>query len=727
MSLSRIDSLVQFTPGYKKVWIDESLPVPDGLYVYDDETGDIKIGNGVDLFADLDVWLNTRYLRTNNSGIVIDFSKLGKINIPDDIDKIFVVNEDEDQYVVSSLKVSDIDTFISNSQTIDTNQDTALTNIGIKTAEIDHEFVSGEANKMTAIKNQKIEPLDVSLAENKANVVYDVQLTLYTITLNSVLLYSDESLTTEITNNTLDNKVSSYLKLDVTFLGNVPLDYQLTSDNEDVIITYRDDIEEGVFEIDCRNVTSDAPITLSYVIGCSIPEIDDVTGSNTYSIDIHMLLRTTNMRSTTDSQILRRFVQDSNGNIYSVGHSPVAGGQGSDDGFVVKYDENMNIIKQVLIGTNEGDSFNDICIDNNGYLYAVGTSYLRMNDTSHANMAWVVKYDTDLNLIQYEVFEIDGKKVVLTCCEYDTVNNKLVVGGYTVFSSGSDCILIATLDSNLNTLAHLKIIDGWDTQKFNKIAIDYTDPANVYYIGVGYVRTSNNDGYLAKLDTNLTLIKSINYSGASSDYFNDIKILSNGKYLICGDTYSEGNETYNNPYVAIYNPDLTVDTGYALASHYGGHAYFISVAFDSLSNMIYGFGNGDFGPFISQFSYTEDVGISYIKTKKFIRQDGKSLSFKYTTVSNKNTILFSFFEGLDVTCSSLGELKQPLQDGTFVDIGAIYEFSDATNLGAFYNSEVSIYDSTSEVSIETGVLNDRTFSYTSGLANFNSEHIFIGE
>ncbi|MCG9968493.1 DUF6531 domain-containing protein [Pelotomaculum terephthalicicum JT] len=237
---------------------------------------------------------------------------------------------------------------------------------------------------------------------------------------------------------------------------------------------------------------------------------------------------------------------DDAGNIYVAGSTcsdfPVTAGAYDTnytygvDGFVAKFDASLsNLMVATYIGSNLGDYIASLAIDDGGNIYIAGT----------------ITYDG----YPYEL----PITFPITTGAYDTT--------YHYGESGISDSFISKLDPSLSTLLASTLIGGCTDDEITALAIDHE--GNVYvagYTGYDYPTTAGafdtspngdwgGDGFVSKLDSNLTSLLSSTLIGGSdtSDNITDIAIDGTGNICIAGHKGSTDYPTTGGAYDTSYN------------------------------------------------------------------------------------------------------------------------------------------------------------------------------
>lgn len=606
MPISRLDSMVSFTPGYKKLWRDENQPVPDGVYIYDTEAKVIKIGNGVDLFADLPVWLDAKDITLNAENRDVDLSMIGDITIPDDVGDIIIASS-EGTYITSGIKLQDIINSMANINNINSNQDDDLNNLNSKAIEIDHAFASGEANSLNTIQSNKIVPLGLTPDQNKDNVLISVEALAFNIT--DIKFYSDAGLTNMVTELT-DPSITYYAVIEYdNGLNNTINSFGLICDDSNPIIQQ---VNDNVFSIDVNTVTTNENAIFT---GSAF----DVNTATTKSFDksiafnLYFAYFTLINSSQTDAHF-SKIIVDSDGNYVATGASK--NNSGYYEALFCKFDPSLNLINKRLYG--ETGNIKPTSIDQDEYGNYAVCGYEDITLSGH-NCGFILKLDVDFNIISTKTFSISTldssgnyPDTYFNIIKVDHSDNSYIIGGYSHSVHSSNCVFVKydndlniifntyynndyyviiksiIIDSDGNYIAigytnrnrtngqpllwiKIKPTDGsiliqnsyGNGSYYNFIGYSIDEDANGNYIIAGHTDGANyHEGSIVFTvnKTDLSVVNNIIYSYSNNSYCTSraVKVF-NDKLIICGLMDNSINGA-NNAFYSVLNSDLTIDT-----------------------------------------------------------------------------------------------------------------------------------------------------------------------
>lgn len=135
----------------------------------------------------------------------------------------------------------------------------------------------------------------------------------------------------------------------------------------------------------------------------------------------------------TDYVFGENAITDASGNLYVSGSTSGAlfgASNGEYDAWVAKYDGNGNLLWGRQIGTPQGDYAHDLCVDDDGNVYVVGSTWGSLLGASNGMQdAVLVEYDGDGNLLRALQFGSATGDSALACAVGPDGN--IIVTGYT--------------------------------------------------------------------------------------------------------------------------------------------------------------------------------------------------------------------------------------------------------------------------------------------------------
>lgn len=251
------------------------------------------------------------------------------------------------------------------------------------------------------------------------------------------------------------------------------------------------------------------------------------------------LLWNQQLGSASNSESPTGVVTDSNGNLYISGATRGTPGQGGSSAWLIKYDNQGNLLWNQQLEASGAEDSAGIAIDNSGNLYLSGVTDGEFGDGD--SDAWIAKYDTEGNLLwdrQLGSPEYDYSQVVTT----DSNGNVYLSGGTNGAIDGSNAgendAWVAKYDTDGNLL--------W-TKQLGKVGNDSSEglatdsEGNVYISGVtngtlGEVNAGGLDAWVTKYDTNGNLLWTEQLGSPERDDSLGVVIDSNNHLYISGST-----------------------------------------------------------------------------------------------------------------------------------------------------------------------------------------------
>jgi Beta-propeller repeat len=236
--------------------------------------------------------------------------------------------------------------------------------------------------------------------------------------------------------------------------------------------------------------------------------------------------------------IFARCVVDDNDDIYVCGwtYSEGFGNPTYGSCLIVKYDNDLNLIIRKVMGGVYGDQFNNLCIDLAGNIVCVGNTASEGGGGPLYNQGLIVKYDNNLNLIARKQFGGSGGSENIYGVCVDSTNNIYLVGN--TFSEGTaGDALIMKFDGALNNLAKRRI-GGTGYDEFRDVCIDGI--GEIYAIGHTSSEGTGGEGLIVRYDSSLNVISKRRYGGAGYEEFFGCCKAKDGKVYVVGSTDSEG-------------------------------------------------------------------------------------------------------------------------------------------------------------------------------------------
>ena len=243
-------------------------------------------------------------------------------------------------------------------------------------------------------------------------------------------------------------------------------------------------------------------------------------------------------------------VQSNDGGYVAVGYQQ-SQGQGSYDALIVKYDSNLNVIKQAGLGGTSDDRYYSITQSNDGGYVAVG---YQQSQGQGLRDALIVKYDSNLNVIKQSGLGGSSHDYYRSVVQSND-GGYVAVGYQQSQSQGSSDALIVKYDSNLNVIKQAGLY-GSSNDYYESVV----QSADGGYVAVGYQQSQSQggvDALIVKYDSNLNVIKQAGLGGSSTDSYQSVIQSNDGGYVVAGyqQTQSQGS---NDTLIVKYDSNLNV-------------------------------------------------------------------------------------------------------------------------------------------------------------------------
>lgn len=222
---------------------------------------------------------------------------------------------------------------------------------------------------------------------------------------------------------------------------------------------------------------------------------------------------------------LHSVIESSDGNLVAVGYQKSQSQY--NDALVVKYDNELNAVSQYSVGRGLNDKFNKIIETSQNTYIAVGES----QDPSKGNpLGIIVEFDQQLNITKSSGLGSEHNESLNSIVELS--NGTFALVGYRYLTSDSTKTgLIIIVDDNFNIIEQ-KVISG--SSNITIYSIDEDNNGNIIVAGEQQASSFGSvDGFIIKLDSSLNIIEQRTVGGTSTDYFRDIKKVTDG-YIIVG-------------------------------------------------------------------------------------------------------------------------------------------------------------------------------------------------
>lgn len=523
MALTRIDVLVMFNEGSAIVWNDVTVIVPNGAFIIDDVNKEIRKGDGVLLFADLPVVFYYGFSDAVSSAIT-----------PANSDEDMVSSAYGGQYAASTTLLSTILTSIINEQEVELQQGARYTTL--ESARKVSDVTSSDEGMLVMCDGGVYHPGTLTFAQLVADIIASASAGDGKMHIERLNWFSDKGLENQIpTDKALVENSTVYCKVD----------------------GFHD-------KSDLSGVS----------FGLSVGVSDNITIKNSKE-QVHEAFLMGLIGGSGDDTFTATAI-DTEGNVICVGYTS-SEGSGVYDALVAKLDSNLTPILRVVCGGIEVDQFTGVDTDSSDNIICVGNT---SSEGSGLDDALIVKFDRLLNITSSAVYGGAGTDY-FTDVAVDSNDNIICVGYTDSEGAGLGDALVVKFDKSLSVLTR-KVLGGASADYFRGVTTTYNDVV----ICVGYTASEGsgvNDALVVKFASDLSIIDSAIYGGASDDFFRGVVVDSLGNIICSGYTYSEGSGA-DACLVVKFNDVLT-----PLASKiYGGSGYdtFRAVAVDSHDNVI---------------------------------------------------------------------------------------------------------------------------------------------
>lgn len=529
--IRQIVSMVQFVRGTAEILDQSGTIIPKKVLIHSLDDGVFKLGNGEDLYKDLDVLFTYEQLKISQNSV----SNIFEYPLEeDDNNKIVIIkyNEEEDVYMYG---VSDtpLKTFLKDVSTLEDVNETQTASIAtifklvsqvsetIATASDDELIIINEDNEYVS---SGITTIDLQDMLNSAARKFPGSHII------SMKLYTDEAMTTEISRLSLKDNVTYYVNIHaINNLSNNELEYALTSNNTNIVITQ---IEDSLFSIKSNNVTVATENNVPFSLVATV-DIAAHTSSTSKSIacvikastGVDVITLGIYGDPDTSYEYFNCIYCSSDRYYFAIGMSSNA-----DDeyvGIIVKFDYDLNIVAKKNDITNYNDTYYDTMIGDSNYIYIFSEAY----DSDYLTV--IIKLDHDLNLIASKV--ITGMNGRMFDAAIDQYGYLIAVGHIVDYTGG----IIIKFNSSLN-IELAKVYHGTGSDYFNGVAID----SDNNYIVVGYTTSQGTDYscLICKFTSLLVPYRKKIYYGDYVDFFNKIyvdKSFDTDRYIAVGISASD--------------------------------------------------------------------------------------------------------------------------------------------------------------------------------------------
>ena len=211
------------------------------------------------------------------------------------------------------------------------------------------------------------------------------------------------------------------------------------------------------------------------------------------------------------------------------------GPRSQNHSYLIKCDTNLNVVKQIHIEIDgsKTDSIVGLKVDQNGNLFVVGTS---MATSDNLLNAFIMKFDADLNKIGEKMF--DGGVAIrlqFSAMAVDSNGDIYITGTQIDQIDGNYNGIVFKLDNDLNVLRDYSYgLDGY-RENFYDVALDAQ--GHIYVCG----STNNaNRGVVMKLDSDLSIMDQVIISNTDNTWLYGLRLDSQNNVIVCGRHQSDG-------------------------------------------------------------------------------------------------------------------------------------------------------------------------------------------
>ncbi|MBD3230298.1 MAG: hypothetical protein GF329_19120 [Candidatus Lokiarchaeota archaeon] len=215
------------------------------------------------------------------------------------------------------------------------------------------------------------------------------------------------------------------------------------------------------------------------------------------------------------------------------------GGQTAQNLVVSKQDTDINYILEWnnTFGTNSSDYGNGVCIDDDGYIYLIGSVY---NHSQSARDAFIIKYNWTGDQLMKIIYDYGGNDEDGYDAAVDSSGN-IFLTGYTsdgsIGGTSQDAILIKYNPSGVKQPSWHFGSGSYDDLGYG---VETDDSGNIYFIGELGTSATDTDFWVKKYNSGFTEDWSDTIGGSLVDTGYDIVVDSNGDVYTVGITYSLG-------------------------------------------------------------------------------------------------------------------------------------------------------------------------------------------
>jgi len=299
----------------------------------------------------------------------------------------------------------------------------------------------------------------------------------------------------------------------------------------------------------------------------------------------------------------------------------------------------IQLVKSTNIdgGANDGDGAIGMVMNEDGTLYVTGFITI----PGQGKDIWLAKFDQDLNMIQNKTINgLGNGDDVGNTLTFDENNSLFLLGYLDQGGTGND-IFLARFNSTDLSMEKAVLINGPANGTDDGYGILYNPTDQNLYIAATIEDTIEGQNiYLAKFDTNLTLIKNVMFDGPSSstDKGRFLALDSSGNLYVSGSKSRAG--TGYDMWLGKFDTNLTLIDEIILASPTTGEDKAYGIVIDS-ADTIYLTGtlthsSQGFNIFLAKF----DTNLNQLKNMTLNGPlNGEDVAYSLVLDKNGNLIL----------------------------------------------------------------------------------------
>ena len=271
-------------------------------------------------------------------------------------------------------------------------------------------------------------------------------------------------------------------------------------------------------------------------------------------------------------------IQETSDNGFIVAGYTLSFGAGEADYWIIKLDKDGNVDWEKTYGGASWDEAVDIHeLSGGGYIVAGTTTSFGAGDGDY----WVIKLDEDGNIVWQKTYGGASWDEAAAIDEI-TGGGFIIAGSTTSYGSGDEDYWIVKLDAYGNTVWQ-KTYDNNGTIYDKATDIHETSDGGFIVAGDTYYSNMDQDQWILKLDPAGVIIWEKTYggigSGASNEYAKSIHETFDGGYIVSGSTETFGSG-YLNYWVIKLDPQGNVDWQKAFSNGDNSEAFSVSETAD---------------------------------------------------------------------------------------------------------------------------------------------------